>query len=116
MTLALIALWALCAAIAILLAVLCIGLPVAWYLEDHGPRHRHKPPRRPVRGPGMPIPMWDRYERPAPVLIAVAASDGHTVALDPVTAELETEWTDKPWSPWELATGEFPAIIERMGQ
>src|SRR5215469_6731455 len=117
MMLALIALWTLGVAIVVLLAILCIGLPIAWYLEDHGPRHRHRhrhqPPRRPVHSPGMPIPMWDRYEPPPPILIDMRAP---TVPLDPIAAEIETEWNAKPWSPWELATGEFPAIIERMGQ
>ena len=113
MMLAWVSLWILGAAIVVLLAVLCIGLPVAWYLEDRGPRHRHRPSPRPVGGPGMPIPMWDRYEPPPPILIDARAP---TVPLDPIAAEWETEWTARPWSPWELATGEFPAIIERIGQ
>jgi hypothetical protein len=35
------------------------------------------------------------------------------VPIDPVKAEMLTEWEPRPW---ELATGEFPAIIEAMGQ
>jgi len=113
MMLAWVSLWILGAAIVVLLAVLCIGLPVAWYLEDRGPRHRHRPSPRPVGGPGMPIPMWDRYEPPPPILIDMRAP---TVPLDPVVAEWETDWDPKPPPLYSWETGEFPAIIERMAQ
>jgi len=62
----------------------------------------------------MPTPYWERHERPAPVLVRLS---GGTVPLDPVMAEWETEWPDPPpWRPWELETGEFPAIIDAMGR
>ena len=93
------------------------GLGVVWAMEDRCPKHRARPPRRAVRGPGMPVPYWEGREGPPAFLIAVRPTDGHTVTIDPVAAEWATEWPEpKPWSPWELATGEFPAIIERMGR
>ena len=93
------------------------GLGVVWAREDRRPKPRARPPRRAVRGPGMPVPYWEGREGPPAFLIAVRPTDGHTVTIDPVAAEWATEWPEpKPWSPWELATGEFPAIIERMGR
>ena len=75
------------------------------------PKHRSRVPRRPVHGPGMPVPYWTRAERPPPILIDLRPRDGHTVTIDPIAAEWATEWPDpKPWSPWELETGEFAAI------
>ena len=100
----------------ILLAGLCLPvvvigcLAVVWAMEDRPPRPRHavRAPRRPVRGPGMPIPYWTREERPAPFLIDLRDGPA-TDWIDPVDAEIAT------WRPWELETGEFPAIIDAMG-
>src|SRR5215472_17690821 len=39
-----------------------------------------------------------------------------TGELDPVSAEIDTwETEDAVWRPWELSTGEFPKIIDRLG-
>jgi hypothetical protein len=105
-------------ALAVFTLILAFTVP-AWreLAGPRRPRPRARPPRRAIRGPGMPVPYWEGREGPPAFLIAVRPTDGHTVTIDPVAAEWATEWPEpKPWSPWELATGEFPAIIERMGR
>ena len=87
-----------------LLALVVMGVFIVEIWRECGPvrphrRHVYGPPPVTYRGPSWP---------------ALEVLRGDTVALDPVAAEWETEWTDRPWSPWELETGEFPALIDGM--
>jgi hypothetical protein len=74
----------------------------AWReLGAHEPRH------------AAPRPQEVAWEPRTDVLPRVHDGTGE---LDPVSAEIETwETEDAVWRPWELATGEFPAIIDRLG-
>jgi hypothetical protein len=89
------------------------GLGVVWAREDRRPRHRARPPRWALPGRGMRVRYGVGGVGPPAFLIAVRARDGGTVPIDPVKAEMLTEWEPRPWA---LETGEFPAIIERMGR
>ena len=81
-----------------LLALAVMGVFIAELWRECGPV---RPPKRPVYGPPP-----ETYTGPSwPALDALR---GDTVALDPVAAEWETEWTEKPWTPWEHETGEWP--------
>ena len=93
--------------------ILAFIIPAWRELSRPRPMHRARPPRKPAGGPGMPIPMWTRYEPPPPILIDLGPSDGGTVTLDPIKAEIETEWA---YRPWEHETGWFTLEIERLGR
>ena len=60
-----------------------------------------------------PKPAADAWEPRTDVLPRVHDDTGE---LDPVSAEIDTwETEDAVWRPWELSTGEFPKIIDRLG-
>jgi len=76
-----------------------------------GGRHVWYPPTpRASTGPGMPIPLGPLPPLPlGPFPGCLAAQDGGTVPLDPVTAEMETEWA------WRYPVGGWPLHRELTG-
>jgi len=99
--------WAPVAALAVISAV--------WALEDRPRRRRrhvHRPSSRPVGGRGMPIPLGELPPLPLGPWPACLVHDGGTVQLDPVTAEIETEWAQQ----WRYPVGGWPLHNELAGK
>jgi len=68
-----------------------------------GGRHVwHPPTPREATGPGMPIPLGELPPLPLGPWPPHLVHDGGTVLLDPVTAEMETEWA------WRYPVGGWP--------